>query len=833
MFIRDDARRPDEPLPSTELVSVNTSGSTANYGSFQPSVTPDGRFVAFSSDASDLTTDTDGASQNRDIFVRDRYGRPVTATVPAQLPTTVKLSLPSSCTGANTYGAGACSTATTGTSQAPSISSDGRYVAFQSSYSGLIASGDSNGKTDVFLYDRDADGNGFFDEPGTGKVTTTLLSWATGLTASANGDSLAPVVDADGSFVVFTSTATNLTGAATTGGLSQVYLWSRANPSALRLISTGASGAGNGASTHANLALYGKAGSDGRSIAPYAVAFDSTATNLDAADTDAGADVYRVTNLDSTATVSLASRNTSGARANGASTYPALSADGSKLVFRSLATDLVTGVTDSNSASDIFLRDFATATNQLISVSLTPPGVAAGVTTTEGGVASVSPEGRFVGFDSRSRDVVVGEAANDNSDVFLRDRRQAAPNSPLQGLNQRSLAYSGTTVTEPSSTVFTSSSPPSYSQLLNEVVLPVGWKDLENQDGSNPWGVLKSTTPVDDALTALRAYNAANPTLPKMRLRLRVFAGACAPYWVRGATSASGVGSNGFSLTFTTPAGYACSPDGALGLLFLPLWWSAQTKTAYDVLQANLAAKYDSEPLLAEVTSGRCMTIFVEPFIRQAYSTTNRAEIWDAGLQGPGGTSGIGLDERCYREQIDSHSVWTRVRSSLALNPYQEIPDRDPPPPPTENWRLTERIADYCRSVLGEYCVLGNNSARRPDPVTGQPAYGNGTTSRLADEYTYPYAKIRQLGAPIYFQTAVAASLGAVDGSGSPSTAIADILTALHETLLWAQNQGASSVEIPNARGSWETGQNPSPQDVNDTPGGNYDDHLTQAYGGP
>ena len=91
-------------------------------------------------------------------------------------------------------------------SAAPSNSSDGRYVAFESLSTNLVA-GDTNGKVDIFVHDRDADGNGTYDEPGaisTVRVSVDLAG------VQGNGDSNSPSISADGKSVTFKSDAFNL-----------------------------------------------------------------------------------------------------------------------------------------------------------------------------------------------------------------------------------------------------------------------------------------------------------------------------------------------------------------------------------------------------------------------------------------------------------------------------------------------------------------------------------------------------------------------------------------------------------------------------------------------
>ncbi len=111
----------------TVRVGLGVAGQ-GNDASFDPSVSADGRYMAFSSDATNLVVgDTNG---RQDIFVQDRATGAVTRVSTA------------------TGGAQA-----NGDSQEPQISADGRYVSFQSVATNLVA-GDTNGVFDIFVHDR-------------------------------------------------------------------------------------------------------------------------------------------------------------------------------------------------------------------------------------------------------------------------------------------------------------------------------------------------------------------------------------------------------------------------------------------------------------------------------------------------------------------------------------------------------------------------------------------------------------------------------------------------------------------------------------------------------
>ena len=170
----------------TTRVSVSSSGGQGSNASTSPSISGDGRYVAFVSRASNLVAgDTNG---NSDIFVHDRN---------TGITTRVNV---------NSSGGQAI-----GVSYSPSISADGRYVAFYSIASNLV-SGDTNGQMDIFVHDRD-----------TG-ITTCVSVDSGGVLG--NGSSYDPFISADGRYVVFDSSASNLVSG-DTNGVSDIFVHDR------------------------------------------------------------------------------------------------------------------------------------------------------------------------------------------------------------------------------------------------------------------------------------------------------------------------------------------------------------------------------------------------------------------------------------------------------------------------------------------------------------------------------------------------------------------------------------------------------------------------------
>jgi Tol biopolymer transport system component len=182
----------DRTTGATERVSVDSTGSQGNNHSYSPSISGDGRYVAFESAADNLVAGDTPFTMGGfiDIFVHDR-------TTGA----TTRVSVDSLGGEGN------------GESSAPSISADGRYVAFQSDATNLVA-GDTNGSTDIFIHDRDTDRNGTYDEVGgTSTARVSVDSFGT----EGDGESSAPSISADGRYVAFQSDASNLVPGDTNG----------------------------------------------------------------------------------------------------------------------------------------------------------------------------------------------------------------------------------------------------------------------------------------------------------------------------------------------------------------------------------------------------------------------------------------------------------------------------------------------------------------------------------------------------------------------------------------------------------------------------------------
>jgi Tol biopolymer transport system component len=360
IFVRDTLTN------TTTLVSLDSAGNQGNRNSVAPSISADGRFVAFTSDASNIVPGDTNSS--RDIFVRDRLTN-----------TTTRVSVDS----AGNQGNGNNFNNFFST---PSISADGRFVAFSSGASNIVP-GDTNITYDIFVRDRLTN-------------TTTLVS-VDSAGNQGNTDSNNPSISADGRFVAFESTASNLVPGDTNNN-NDIFVRDRLTNTTTRV---SVDSAGNQANTYTNSPSIS---ADGRFVA-----FASNSSNLVPGDTNNTYDMFvRDTLTNTTTLVSLDSAGTQGNGTNVLGT-PSISADGRFVAFSSRAFNLVPG--DTNFRFDMFVRDTLTNTTTRVSVdSAGNPG------NSSSSSPSISADGRFVAFASESSNIVPGDT-NNNNDIFVVD----------------------------------------------------------------------------------------------------------------------------------------------------------------------------------------------------------------------------------------------------------------------------------------------------------------------------------------------------------------------------------------------------------------------------
>ncbi len=322
LFLRDTCLGPGAPSPcsrTTERIAV--PGFAPEPAVLSGNITPDGNWIAF--------TTASNAGTEAGVWVRARSGG-----APVRL---------------NASGFDEFFTA-------PALSDDGRFVAVQTD-AALVAS-DANGSSDIYLFDRDSDGNGTFDDAG--GISVKLIS-ETPSGAAGNGASTNPAISADGRFVVYMTSARDIAAGLT---LSQEVL--------LR---------------------------------------DATIT----CSSQPGAP----------ACTTRVSADSAGGRALSSASEPHMSSDARKIVF-----DVV--FLGGANANQVFLATCVSAPGcnpayELVSVATDGLSMGNGVSQ----FPWISADGRFVGFESDATNLIAAGGMPGMIGAFVRDVQNSCPGAPV------------------------------------------------------------------------------------------------------------------------------------------------------------------------------------------------------------------------------------------------------------------------------------------------------------------------------------------------------------------------------------------------------------------
>ena len=406
-----------------ELISKGTSGGPSNDNSQAGRMTPDGRFVVFHSDATDLVPlDLNGMT---DIFLHDR-----TTGVTELISVT-------------SWG-----TQATHQSRNPSVSDDGRFVAFHSKAKNLD-SADAWYYNDIFVRDRLL-----------GTTDRVSLGMFGG---DPNEDSAFPSISADGLCIAYWSLASNLIFG-DTNSVADFFVTNRLTGLTER-VSVNSSGLeGTYVALPGNPSDAPDISGDGRFVV-----YRSFASDLVSGDTNGVKDIFvRDRLLGTTTRVSVSS---SGAEAafpvsvTPDQRYPSISAGGKVVVFCSNANNLVPG--DDNSTYDVFAHNLQTGITERISIASDG---------TEGSdvsvISGISPDGRYVAFTSWADNLVPNDT-NHWRDSFLHDRMTGGPALSLSNVVAGQTATFGVSGASPGGLVFVGIS------LVGQGPIPSAWGPLE------------------------------------------------------------------------------------------------------------------------------------------------------------------------------------------------------------------------------------------------------------------------------------------------------------------------------------------------------------------
>ncbi len=231
-------------------------------------------------------------------------------------------------------------------------------------------------------------------------------------------------------------------------------------------------------------------------------------------------------------------------------------------------------------------------------------------------------------------------------------------------------------------------------------VIAATWDRLEPSPGHFDF------SQIDLGLANVRAYNAAHPKTPIVA-KLRIFAGVHSPNWVKKLD-----GGPVILRKFQKSAPF-------------PHFWSAPYRAAWRSLQQALAARYDDNPLVAEVAVSSCSSITAEPFI-VPLTPLNRPTLVAAGYTDQ-------AMQACLLGAIDDYAPWHHTAIDYTVNPMRvlRLGSR------RLDFTVTLQVMQRFRARYGARAVLGNHGLQ-PDP---------------APRAIPVLEALKRLGPPIEFQT--------------------------------------------------------------------------------
>jgi hypothetical protein len=237
--------------------------------------------------------------------------------------------------------------------------------------------------------------------------------------------------------------------------------------------------------------------------------------------------------------------------------------------------------------------------------------------------------------------------------------------------------------------------------IFGGLVVIATWKQLQPTPNSE----VAENTAIDHALAEVRAYNDRNPGKP-LAVKLRVWGGIAAPDWAMQVGGAP---------IHTVHNG----KPRVIGR-----FWSPAYREAWSRLQHQLAAKYDTRPLIREVSMTSCMSYTAEPFFLPTEATVAHP------LRAAGYTDAA--HRQCLEHAVADYAPWKASRLVLSLNPFYGLDGKGMGDPV-----FTEQVMHACRRSVGRRCVFDNHDLDATPPKSLLPIY----------------AVMRKLGPEIEFQT--------------------------------------------------------------------------------
>jgi hypothetical protein len=287
------------------------------------------------------------------------------------------------------------------------------------------------------------------------------------------------------------------------------------------------------------------------------------------------------------------------------------------------------------------------------------------------------------------------------------------------------------------------------------VAINVPWSQLQ----PDPAGPL-DTAAIERALDAMRRYNADPRTSVALRAILRVWAGVNVPDWVK---SLDG----GPVVTY--------SGDREHRPLPMAHFWSLPYEQAWRRLQDRLAAQYDHEPLIAQVSNTACTSDDDEPNALSRFNDRRQGLSSIRALHDAGFTDAA--FSRCMVDALHDYDSWRATPVNFTLGPVFRIDGLGDFQMPPRDADFTSRLVALIRNTLGPRAVLANHNLNYPlNPRVGEV-----------------YEAIREAGGQIEFQTHSPRDL---DWGNTVKEAVC---LGAHALELWNSTGAGGYIDFPTA----------------------------------
>jgi hypothetical protein len=259
-----------------------------------------------------------------------------------------------------------------------------------------------------------------------------------------------------------------------------------------------------------------------------------------------------------------------------------------------------------------------------------------------------------------------------------------------------------------------------YAGAFSGIVVNEAWSQLEPAAGVEQWG------PLERSLAAVAAWNAAHPATP-LGVKLRVFAGRSAPGWV---TAQSG------TVTIVVHKRHVT----------VGKWWTQPFESAWHAFQQDLAARYDANSLVRQVSVSSCSSSTGEPFV------VSGAPASQANLTMAGWTPQA--QEQCLAGALSDYSGWKRTPITFAFNPLPT------PSGPDSTFMVQEmRACAASASEGGPFCIVGNNDLSDAASMNRYSAPALAEISQLRAGPQPPVVYFQTVGAKVTCQAMAVATM--------------------------------------------------------------------------